>query len=106
MLGAVLTLSFISALQLPLILAVPLAIAATTLIGVIFELLTIRPLKNATPLSLVIITIGVSILLRGIVMLLWGKDTRVLPAFSGYFREGHTGNARRNGLHRRQRPLF
>jgi branched-chain amino acid transport system permease protein len=83
MLGAVLTLSFISALQLPLLLAVPLAIAATTVIGVIFERLTIRPLKNATPLSLVIITIGVSILLRGIVMLLWGKDTRALPAFSG-----------------------
>jgi branched-chain amino acid transport system permease protein len=83
MLGAVLTLSFISALQLPLLLAVPLAIAATTVIGVIFERLTIRPLKNATPLSLVIITIGVSILLRGLVMLLWGKDTRALPAFSG-----------------------
>jgi branched-chain amino acid transport system permease protein len=83
MLGAVLTLSFISAMQLPLLLAVPLAIASTTLIGVIFERLTIRPLKNATPLSLVIITIGVSILIRGIVMLLWGKDTRALPAFSG-----------------------
>ncbi len=83
MLGAVLTISFLSTWQLPLHLAVPLAIAVTTLIGLIFERLTIRPLKNATPLSLVIITIGVSILIRGVVMLLWGKDTRALPAFSG-----------------------
>ncbi|MDP3431030.1 MAG: pyruvate kinase alpha/beta domain-containing protein, partial [Desulfomicrobium sp.] len=33
--------------------------------------------------DLIIITIGVSILIRGLAMLLWGKDTHVLEPFSG-----------------------
>ncbi len=60
-----------------------LAVTAATAIGVAFERLAIRPLKDASPLSLVIITIGASILIRGCAMLIWGKDTHALPAFSG-----------------------
>jgi branched-chain amino acid transport system permease protein len=83
MLGGVLTIASISALQLPTLVAVAVAVAGTTVIGVLFERLAIRPLKNATPLSMVIITIGASILIRGMVMLMWGKDTKALPSFSG-----------------------
>jgi branched-chain amino acid transport system permease protein len=32
---------------------------------------------------MIIITIGASILIRGIAMLVWGKDTHAVPAFSG-----------------------
>ncbi len=60
-----------------------LAVVAATAVGVLFERLAIRPLRSATPLSLVIITIGGSILIRGMAMLIWGKDTHALPAFSG-----------------------
>ncbi len=83
MLGGVLTIFCINALQLPLLAAICAAVAGTTVIGLLFERLAIRPLKNATPLALIIITIGASILIRGVVMLLWGKDTQALPAFSG-----------------------
>ncbi|ACH39200.1 branched-chain amino acid ABC transporter, membrane protein [Citrifermentans bemidjiense Bem] len=83
MLGGVLTIFCINALQLPLLAAICAAVAGTTVIGLVFERLAIRPLKNATPLALIIITIGASILIRGVVMLLWGKDTKALPAFSG-----------------------
>jgi branched-chain amino acid transport system permease protein len=83
MLGGVLTIAAISALQLPILVAVAVAVAGTTAIGVLFERLAIRPLRNATPLSMVIITIGASILIRGMVMLAWGKDTKALPSFSG-----------------------
>lgn len=83
MLGGVLTIFCINALHLPLLAAICAAVAGTTVIGIVFERLAIRPLKNATPLSLIIITIGASILIRGVVMLLWGKDTQALPAFSG-----------------------
>lgn len=83
MLGGVLTIFCINALQLPLLAAICAAVAGTTVIGLVFERLAIRPLKNATPLALIIITIGASILIRGLVMLLWGKDTQALPAFSG-----------------------
>jgi branched-chain amino acid transport system permease protein len=83
MLGGVLTIVGITTLKLPILVAVVLAVAGTTVVGLLFERLAIRPLKNATPLALIIITIGASILIRGMVMLLWGKDTQALPAFSG-----------------------
>jgi len=83
MLGGMATLFFFSVLHLPLPLAVLIAVAVSTAVGVAFEYLAIRPLKKPTPLALVIITIGVSILLRGIAMLIWGKDTHALPAFTG-----------------------
>ncbi|MBU5613940.1 branched-chain amino acid ABC transporter permease [Geomonas azotofigens] len=83
MLGGVLTIFSLNVLHLPLLAAIVVAVAVTTIIGLLFERLAIRPLKNATPLMLIIITIGASILIRGLVMLLWGKDTQALPAFSG-----------------------
>ena len=83
MLGGVLTIFSINVLHLPLLLAIAVAVAGTTVVGLVFERTAIRPLKNATPLALIIITIGASILIRGLVMLFWGKDTQALPAFSG-----------------------
>ncbi|WP_306534678.1 branched-chain amino acid ABC transporter permease [Geobacter sp.] len=83
MLGGMLTLFFLTALKLPLLVSIILAIAVATLVGIAFERLAIRPMKNASPISLVIITIGGSILIRGIAMLIWGKDTHALPTFSG-----------------------
>lgn len=83
MLGGMFTIFFLNVMHLPLPAAILLAVAATTLSGVLFERLTIRPLKSATPLSLVIITIGGSILIRGIAMMVWGKDTHAVPPFSG-----------------------
>lgn len=83
MLGGIMTWFFLSVFQLPLIAAMVLAIALSTAVGVLFERLTIRPLRNASPLILVIITIGASILIRGMAMLIWGKDTHSLPMFTG-----------------------
>jgi branched-chain amino acid transport system permease protein len=83
MLGGMLTLFFLVFLQLPLLPSIVLAIAFATLAGIALERLAIRPLKNAKPLSLIIITIGASIFIRGAAMLIWGKDTHALPSFSG-----------------------
>ena len=83
MLGGMLTIFCLGFLQLPLVPAIALAITLATMVGIVFERLAIRPLKNAKPLSLIIITIGASIFIRGAAMLIWGKDTSALPAFSG-----------------------
>ncbi|MHB8122106.1 MAG: branched-chain amino acid ABC transporter permease [Desulfuromonadaceae bacterium] len=83
MLGGLLTLSCLELLQLPLWAAIPCAIAVSTIVGVLFERLAIRPLRQPTPINLVIITIGGSILIRGLAMLVWGKDTHSVPPFSG-----------------------
>jgi branched-chain amino acid transport system permease protein len=83
MLGGMLTLFFMGTLQLPLWAAIPCAIVVSTLAGLLFERLAIRPLRQPTPINLVIITIGGSILIRGLAMLGWGKDTHAIPPFSG-----------------------
>jgi branched-chain amino acid transport system permease protein len=83
MLGGMLTLLFLETLQLPLWAAIPCAIAVSTVGGLLFERLAIRPLRKPTPINLVIITIGGSILFRGLAMLAWGKDTHAIPPFSG-----------------------
>ncbi|RQW77190.1 MAG: branched-chain amino acid ABC transporter permease, partial [Geobacter sp.] len=83
MLGGMLGFFFQSVLKLPQAVSIILAIVAATVIGALFDKLAIRPLRSATPLSLVIITIGGSILVRGLAMLVWGKDTHSIPAFSG-----------------------
>jgi branched-chain amino acid transport system permease protein len=83
MLGGMLTIFFLVFLQFPLLPSIVLAIAFATLAGIALERLAIRPLKNAKPLSLIIITIGASIFIRGAAMLIWGKDTHALPSFSG-----------------------
>jgi branched-chain amino acid transport system permease protein len=82
MLGGMLTIFFLTVFHLPLAPAVLLAVMISTIVGVVFERLAIRPLRNAKPLRLIIITIGASILIRGIAMLVWGKDTHALPPFS------------------------
>lgn len=83
MLGGMLSVFFIRWFGLPVPVAIFLAAVTTTLIGGLVERLAIRPVREATPINLVIITIGVSILIRGIAMLVWGKDTYALPPFSG-----------------------
>ncbi len=67
---------------LPLPVAVPLSVLLVTAVGVGVDRLTIRPMRGRPTVSLVIVTIGVAILLRGGAMLLFGKDTHSLPPFS------------------------
>lgn len=83
MLGGMLTVFFLDTLDIPLPLVILLAVLSSTAVGVVFERLVIHPLKSPSPLSLIIITIGGSILIRGIAMLVWGKDTHAVPPFSG-----------------------
>ncbi len=83
MLGGMVTLFLLQSLHLPLWAAIPLAVLLASLAGLVFERLAIRPLRKAPPLSLVIVTIGGSILIRGLAMVIWGNDTHRLPSFSG-----------------------
>lgn len=83
MLGGMLTLFLLETLHFPLWGAIPCAVGISTLCGLLFERLAIRPLRQPTPINLVIITIAGSILIRGISMLIWDKDTHAIPPFSG-----------------------
>ena len=68
---------------LPLLAAVPLAVLAAGLVGLLLEKLAIEPARHADTVTLIIITIGASLLLRGMAQLVWDKRVHALPAFSG-----------------------
>jgi branched-chain amino acid transport system permease protein len=78
MIAAVLT-----AAGIPLPLAIVVAIAAAAAIGVLVDKLAIEPARDADVISLVIVTIGVSMILRGGVEIGLGKGNHALPSFSG-----------------------
>jgi branched-chain amino acid transport system permease protein len=83
MLGGMMSVYFTRVLGLGEPLAVVLAVLGATVAGALVERLAIRPVRNCPTINLIIITIGVSILIRGLAMLAWGKDTHVLEPFSG-----------------------
>ncbi len=66
----------------PIYLAIPGAIVMAGIAGVLLHKLAIAPAKNADVVTLIIITIGASIFLRGLAQIFWGKDYHALPAFS------------------------
>jgi branched-chain amino acid transport system permease protein len=68
---------------LPLPAAVLLAVAAAVIVGLAVEKLAIEPARHAGTVTLIIITIGVSLFLRGLAQLVWDKRVHALPAFSG-----------------------
>ena len=68
---------------LPLPLAVVVSIGAATLIGLALERFAVEPARGASVVTLIIITIGASILLRGLATIVWDKRIHALPAFSG-----------------------
>ncbi len=69
------------AIGLPDILAFPLAVLIAAFLAAIMERATIYPARGASVLTLIIITIGVSITLRGAALLIWGTHPYPLPAF-------------------------
>ncbi|MCL6472131.1 MAG: branched-chain amino acid ABC transporter permease [Firmicutes bacterium] len=83
MLGGLIAVSLYSAVGLPLVVAVLLSVIIVTIIGIVFERTAIRPLKNTSVITLIIVTVGASILMKNIAMILWGRDAQALPTFSG-----------------------
>lgn len=82
MLGGMITVFAFEA-GLPLPLAALLAILATSAIGVALNKLAIEPARGAPVVSLIIITIGASIVIRGATQLVFDKQLHRFPSFSG-----------------------
>ncbi|HBZ54947.1 MAG TPA: branched-chain amino acid ABC transporter permease, partial [Syntrophobacteraceae bacterium] len=84
MLGALGFVTLRNGCHLPLVLAFPITVVGVALLGIVFERLAIRTVRKPHPIVLVIITVGVSIFLRGIAMLSWGKDSYGVAPFSAH----------------------
>ena len=82
MLGGMLAVFFTHAgIALPL--ALVLAIAVPAIVGIVVEKLAIEPVKGAESVTLIIITIGASLVIRGLIQVWLGKGTFSLAPFSG-----------------------
>lgn len=85
MVGGMAAVSLVAA-GLPLAVAVLLAVAVAGIVGLGVEKLAIEPAQRsgkADVVTLIIITIGVALFLRGVAQVLWDKRVHPLPAFSG-----------------------
>ncbi|MBN2545083.1 MAG: branched-chain amino acid ABC transporter permease [Spirochaetes bacterium] len=81
MLGGMIAFSFCKVM--PLYLAIILAVIITGIIGSLLELIFIRHLKKPSVLQMIVITIGLSIILREIALHVWDEQVRALPFFTG-----------------------
>jgi branched-chain amino acid transport system permease protein len=81
MLGAMFMVSLVAA-GLPVAAAFGLAVAGVAAVGGTIERLAIHPARRASLVTLIIITIGVDIVLRGLALLAWGTDPLPLAPFS------------------------
>jgi branched-chain amino acid transport system permease protein len=69
--------------HLPMLVAVPVALAVATLTGALVEVLGLRTSRSRNPLVLIFLTIGLSILLRGVLQKVGGKNSLAVPPLAG-----------------------
>lgn len=81
MMGGMFMVTFIS-IGLPYWIALIASIIVVTIIGWLLELTVFRKVIGADPISLIILTIGISILLRGLASIAWGKEAFNVKPFS------------------------
>jgi branched-subunit amino acid ABC-type transport system permease component len=66
-----------------LVFAIPLAVVAGAMIGAAQERLTLAPVRRAPPFIQITITLGVAVIIRGIALIAFGKDSLSMPGFTG-----------------------
>jgi branched-chain amino acid transport system permease protein len=64
---------------LPMVVAVVVGVVAATLVGIIVERLILRPMIGEEPISIIMVTIGLSALLKAIVQMFYGTAPKSQP---------------------------
>lgn len=82
-LGGMLLYSALFAAGLPMPAALPAAVIGVTCIAMAVEVLGVRPSRTESHLVLIFLTIGLSIILRGLMKLIWGKNRMAVPPLTG-----------------------
>ena len=83
MLGGMFMITFHSFLRIPMILAFLLTVFSVAAIGFLLERGPINRARSKEILILVMVTVGASISIKGLSMMIWGKNPMTLPPFSG-----------------------
>ncbi|MFZ5818004.1 MAG: branched-chain amino acid ABC transporter permease [Bacillota bacterium] len=83
LLGAYIGLLFTTTLKVPFVLALLLSIGLSALVGITIERVVLRPFIGEPPISIIMVTMGLSFLIKSVIHLIWGTDLR---SFQGIFR--------------------
>jgi len=81
MLGGMTAISLSAFMPLPL--AILAAVVITSFVGALIDFIFIRRLKSPSVLNMIIVTIGLSIMIREIALHVWDEKVRSLPYFTG-----------------------
>lgn len=81
-LGGLLMVTLTMTAELSILFSFLITVLAVTAVGILMERLTINPVRQPTVLRLIIITIAVSILLKGGAMCIWGKGSHYMNPFT------------------------
>ncbi len=81
LIGAYVTYAMIAQFGLAWPLGLLLTLAVSIVLGVVVERLVLRPLIGEPIISVIMVTIGLSSLLRAIVSTIWGNQPRAFPPF-------------------------
>ncbi|MFC2037057.1 branched-chain amino acid ABC transporter permease [Chloroflexota bacterium] len=82
MLGALLMITLHGQMGWPLIPAFALAVGLVALLGGIIYRLILWPARNAPHVNALILTLGVSIVIKGLALIYWGSDPYTLEPFT------------------------
>ena len=82
-LGGMILYSALVTAGLPMAPALLLAVAGVTLVAILVEVAGVRPSRSQSHLVLIFLTIGLSIILRGAMKIIWGKTRMAVPSLSG-----------------------
>ncbi len=81
MFAAYLFLAFAGGMELSAWIALPLAVIGGSILGGVIEKTMIRPMLGESPISVVMVTIGIASILVGLVEFIWTADPQLLPNF-------------------------
>jgi len=79
LLGAYVSLALLTRYRVPFYAAVPLTLAFAVVLGLAIERLILRPMIGEPVVSVIMVTLGLSSILRAVVQGIWGTDTRPFP---------------------------
>src|SRR6266540_3411082 len=79
MLGAYVCLAIFSGAKVPFLAAFALTLVFSALLGVLLERVLLRPMIGEPVISVIMLTLGLSSVLKAVVQAIWGTDTRPYP---------------------------
>src|SRR5712692_4871435 len=77
--GAYVSWATILSMRLPLYVALPVTLLVAIGLGIVIERGVLRPLIGQPIISVIMVTFGVASVIRGVLNMTWGSDTRAFP---------------------------